>query len=48
VAALATRVGVRQSSLAQAETGRLWLKVETYAKLAKALNTRIEDLLADD
>ena len=46
-AALAARVGIAQSSLAQAETGRRGLKVATYAKLAKALKTRIEDLLAD-
>lgn len=46
-AALAARVGIAQSSLAQAETGRRGLKVETYAKLAKVLRTRIEDLLAD-
>jgi transcriptional regulator with XRE-family HTH domain len=46
-AALATRVGIRQSLLAQAETGRRWLKVETYGKLARALNARIEDLLAN-
>jgi DNA-binding XRE family transcriptional regulator len=43
---LAARVGIAQSSLAQAETGRRGLKVETYAKLAKVLRTRIEDLLA--
>ena len=47
-AALAARVGIAQSSLAQAETGRRGLKVETYAKLAKALKVRIEDLLTDD
>jgi DNA-binding XRE family transcriptional regulator len=46
-AVLAGRVGIAQSSLAQAETGRRGLKVETYAKLAKVLRTRIEDLLAD-
>ena len=46
-AALAARVGIAQSSLAQAGTGRRGLKVETYAKLAKLLRTRIEDLLAD-
>jgi hypothetical protein len=47
-AVLAARVGIAQSSLAQAETGRRGLKVETYAKLAKALGTRIEDLLETD
>jgi|ERR1019366_3338022 DNA-binding XRE family transcriptional regulator len=46
-AALAAKVAIAQSSLAQAETGRRGLKVETYAKLAKELRTRIEDLLAD-
>lgn len=46
-AALAARVGIAQSSLARAESGRRGLKVETYARLAKALDTRIEDLLAD-
>jgi len=46
-AALAARVGIAQPSLAQAETGRRGLSVETYAKLAKVLKTRIEDLLAD-
>jgi len=46
-AELAGRVGIAQSSLAQAETGRRGLKVTTYAKLAKVLKTRIEDLLAD-
>ena len=45
--ALAARVGIAQASLAQAETGRRGLKVETYARLAKALKVRIEDLLAD-
>ena len=45
--ALATRVGIAQSSLAQAETGRRGLKVETYAKLARVLRIRIEDLLSD-
>ena len=46
-AVLAARVGIAQSSLAQAETGRRGLKVETYARLAKALKTRIEDLLPE-
>jgi transcriptional regulator with XRE-family HTH domain len=46
-AALAARVGIAQSSLAQAESGRQGLKVGTYAKLAKVLGTRIENLLAD-
>lgn len=45
--ALAGRVGIARTSLANAETGRRGLKVETYAKLAKVLRTRIEDLLAD-
>jgi DNA-binding XRE family transcriptional regulator len=47
-AVLAARVGIAQPSLAQAETGRRGLSVETYAKLAKALRIRIEDLLADE
>jgi len=47
-AALAAQVGIAQPSLAQAETGRRGLSVETYARLAKALRVRIEDLLADD
>jgi DNA-binding XRE family transcriptional regulator len=46
-AALAERVGIVRSSLARAETGRRRLKVETYARLAKVLRIRIEDLLAD-
>jgi DNA-binding XRE family transcriptional regulator len=46
-AALAAEVGIAQPSLAQAETGRRGLSVQTYAKLAKVLKTRIEDLLAD-
>jgi DNA-binding XRE family transcriptional regulator len=46
-AALAAQVEIAQPSLAQAETGRRGLSVETYAKLAKALKVRIEDLLAD-
>jgi DNA-binding XRE family transcriptional regulator len=46
-AALAVRVGIAQASLARAETGRRGLKVETYARLAKVLKVRIEDLLAD-
>jgi DNA-binding XRE family transcriptional regulator len=47
-AALAARVGIAKASLAKAETGRRGLKVETYGRLAKALQTRIEDLLAED
>ncbi len=46
-AALAARIGIAQSSLAQAETGRRGLKVDTYARLAKVLEIRIEDLLDD-
>jgi transcriptional regulator with XRE-family HTH domain len=46
-AVLAARVGIAQPSLAQAETGRRGLSVESYAKLARVLKTRIEDLLAD-
>jgi transcriptional regulator with XRE-family HTH domain len=45
---LAAKVGIAQPSLAQAETGRRGLSVDTYAKLAKALRVRIEDLLDDD
>ena len=47
-AELAGRVGIAQASLARAEIGRRGLKVETYARLAKVLRTRIEDLLAVD
>ena len=46
-AALAAEVGIKQPSLAQAETGRRGLSVTTYAKLAKVLRVRIEDLLDD-
>ncbi len=46
-AALAAQVGIAQPSLAQAETGRRGLSVDTYAKLAKVLKVRIEDLLDD-
>jgi DNA-binding XRE family transcriptional regulator len=46
-AALAAAAGIAQPSLARAETGRRGLTVTTYAKVAKALNVRIEDLLAD-
>jgi DNA-binding XRE family transcriptional regulator len=46
-AALAARIGIAQPSLAQAETGRRGLSVGTYAKLAKVLKVRIEDLLDD-
>ena len=45
--ALAAQVGIAQPSLAQAETGRRGLSVSTYAKVAKALKVRIEDLLDD-
>lgn len=45
--ALAAQVGIAQPSLAQAETGRRGLSVDTYAKLAKVLKVRIEDLLDD-
>ena len=44
-AALAAQVGITQPSLAQAESRRRGLSVMTYAKLAKALRVRIEDLL---
>lgn len=46
-AALAARIGIAQPSLAQAETGRHGLSVSSYAKLAKVLRVRIEDLLDD-
>lgn len=46
--ALAAQVGITQPSLAQAETGRRGLSVNTYAKLAKVLKVRIEDLLDDE
>jgi len=44
-AALAAQIGITQPSLAQAESRRRGLSVMTYAKLAKALRVRIEDLL---
>ena len=44
---LAARTGIAQPSLAQAETGRRGLSAGTYAKLAKVLRVRIEDLLDD-
>ncbi|HEY5106340.1 MAG TPA: helix-turn-helix transcriptional regulator [Caulobacteraceae bacterium] len=46
-AALADAVGIAQPSLAQAETGRRGLAAATYAKIAKTLKVRIEDLLSD-
>jgi DNA-binding XRE family transcriptional regulator len=46
--ALAAQVGIARPSLAQAETGRRGLSVGTYAKLAKVLKVRIEDLLDDE
>jgi DNA-binding XRE family transcriptional regulator len=46
-AALASQIGITQPSLAQAETGRRGLSVRPYAKLAKVLRVRIEDLLDD-
>ena len=45
--ALAAQVGIAQPSLAQAETGRRGLSVNTDAKLAKVLKVRVEDLLDD-
>jgi len=44
-AALAAAAGIAQPSLAWAESGRRGLAVTTYAKVAKALEVRIEDLL---
>ena len=44
---LASRAGITQPSLAQAESGRKGLSAATYAKLAKALGVRIEALLPD-
>ncbi len=46
--ALAARIGIAQPSLAQAETGRRGLSAETWAKIAKALRVRMEDLLPGD
>ena len=46
-AVLAAQVGIAQPSLAQAETGRRGLSAAVWSKLAKALKTRIEDLLPD-
>lgn len=46
-AALSQLVGVSQPSLAQAETGRRGLSVKTWAKLARALGVRMEDVVVD-
>lgn len=47
-AALAATVGVTQPYLAQIETGRRTGDVRLYARLAKALRLRIEDLVAGE
>lgn len=47
-AALAACVGIAQPSLAQAEAGRRGLSVAVWARLAKQLRTRIEDLLPEE
>jgi len=46
-AALAERVGVSQPFLAQIETGRRVGAVDVYARLARALELRMEDLVPD-
>lgn len=46
-AALGAGVGITQAYLAQIETGRRGGDVQLYARLAKALRVRIEDLVAD-
>jgi DNA-binding XRE family transcriptional regulator len=46
-AALATTTELSQGYLAQIETGRRTGTVDAYARLAKALGVRIEDLVAE-
>jgi DNA-binding XRE family transcriptional regulator len=46
-AALATRARITQPYLAQIEAGRRSGDIHLYARLAKALRVRIEDLIAD-
>ncbi|WP_135470541.1 helix-turn-helix domain-containing protein [Crenalkalicoccus roseus] len=46
-AALAATVGITQPYLAQIETGKRSGDVRLYARLAKALRVRIEDLVAE-
>ena len=46
-AALAAEIGVSQPYLAQIEGGARTGDVRLYARMAKALRVRIEDLLAD-
>jgi len=47
-AALAEALGVAQPYVAQLETGRRVGDVRLYARLAKALKVRIEDLVPDE
>ncbi|MDI3309513.1 MAG: helix-turn-helix transcriptional regulator [Acetobacteraceae bacterium] len=47
-AALAATVGITQPYLAQIETGKRSGDVRLYARLAKALRLRIEDLVAEE
>jgi len=47
-AALAATVGITQPYLAQIETGQRTGDVRLYARLAKALRLRIEDLIAEE
>ena len=45
--ALAAMAGISQAYLAQIETGRRTGDVRLYARLAKTLHVRIEDLVAE-
>lgn len=46
-AALSAKAGISQPYLAQMESGRRTGDVETHARLARALDVRIEDLIAN-
>lgn len=45
---LAERTGLLQHHIVQIEHGRVWPKLQTIQKLAKALNTDLADLVAFD
>lgn len=47
-AALAAAIGVSQPYLAQIESGRRTGDVRAYARMAKALRVRMEDLVPED
>lgn len=47
-AALAATIGITQPYLAQIETGQRTGDVRLYARLAKALRLRIEDLVVEE